>query len=110
MDATRSAAALRARKGPAPPHESPKGGFALAACNGFDSARLGRWKYLKTAKGESLFDLSVDPAEKADLRSKQPATFEDVRRKYQDWNRRMLPMPAKQGNGFAAMDSSMKLA
>jgi arylsulfatase A-like enzyme len=62
---------------------------------GFDAARVGRWKYLKTAKGEFLFDLSVDPGEKADLRSKRPATFEEVRRKYQDWNGRMLPMPAK---------------
>lgn len=63
---------------------------------GFDAARAGRWKYLKTAKGEFLFDLSADPGEKADLRPKQPATFEEVRRKYQDWNRLMLPMPSKQ--------------
>ena len=62
---------------------------------GFDSARVGRWKYLRTAKGEFLFDLEVDPGEKADQRAKQPDRFEEVRRKYQEWDRRMLPLPAK---------------
>jgi arylsulfatase A-like enzyme len=59
----------------------------------FDAARVGRWKYLKDARGEYLFDLSTDPGEKADLREKQRAEFDRVKQQYLAWNALMLPLP-----------------
>jgi arylsulfatase A-like enzyme len=60
---------------------------------GFDAARVGKWKYLKDRDGEYLFDLSVDPGEKADLRRTEAATFERVKQQYKTWNAQMLPLP-----------------
>ena len=60
---------------------------------GFDAARVGRWKYLKDAGGEYLFDLSIDPGEKADRRRADAATFDRVKQQYLAWNRQMLPLP-----------------
>jgi len=60
---------------------------------GFDAARVGRWKYLKNGRREYLFDLSIDPGEKADRRTKDPATFDRIKQQYLEWNARMLPMP-----------------
>jgi arylsulfatase A-like enzyme len=57
----------------------------------FDAARLGRWKYLKESGREHLFDLSTDPGEKVDLRTKQAETFEGIRQRYNAWNAQMLP-------------------
>ena len=63
---------------------------------GFDAARVGSWKYLKDRSGEHLFDLSSDPGEKADLRTRQPERFESIRRQYQAWAAQMLPLDAPQ--------------
>ena len=60
---------------------------------GFDAARVGRWKYLKDASGEYLFDLSIDPGEKADCKRRESATFDRVKQLYLGWNAGMLPMP-----------------
>ena len=60
---------------------------------GFDSARVGRWKYLKDEAGEHLFDLSVDPGEKADRRRDEAATFDRVKQQYLAWSAQMLPLP-----------------
>ena len=57
----------------------------------YDSARMGRWKYLKESDKEHLFDLSVDPGEKSDVRAAHPDTFDEVRRRYLAWNAQMLP-------------------
>jgi arylsulfatase A-like enzyme len=62
---------------------------------GFDAARVGKWKYLKTADGEYLFDLSVDPGEKADRRRRDAATFDRIKQQYLAWNAQMLPMPKR---------------
>jgi arylsulfatase A-like enzyme len=61
---------------------------------GFDAARIGRWKYLKNASGERLFDLSIDPGEKSDLRPLQSDRFELVKGQYDAWASQMLPLPA----------------
>ena len=58
-----------------------------------DAARVGNWKYLQDGGKEYLFDLAVDPGEKADLRGKRPDTFEAVKQQYLAWNTRMLPKP-----------------
>jgi arylsulfatase A-like enzyme len=60
---------------------------------GFDAARVGKWKYLKDRDGEYLFDLSVDPGEKADRRRMDAATFDRVKQQYLAWSAQMLPLP-----------------
>jgi len=55
------------------------------------AARMGRWKYLKEDGREHLFDLSVDPGEKAELKARHPEAFEKIRAEYEKWNSQMLP-------------------
>ena len=59
-----------------------------------EAARQGRWKYLKDSGTERLFDLSVDPGEKTDLKTKHPAVFDAIRKQYAAWNGTMLPRPS----------------
>jgi arylsulfatase A-like enzyme len=61
---------------------------------GLNAARVGSWKYLKNESGEFLFDLANDPGEKSDLRSTHPDRFAAIRRQYEDWVAKMLPLPA----------------
>jgi arylsulfatase A-like enzyme len=58
-----------------------------------DAARRGRWKYLRTESDESLFDLSQDPGERADLASYDPDTLAALRAEFRAWNQKMLPRP-----------------
>ena len=53
--------------------------------------REGDWKYLKDEKGEYLFNLAKDPAEKNNLREKNPAEFERLKQKYAVWESSVLP-------------------
>lgn len=62
-----------------------------------DAARRGRWKYLRTESGESLFDIPRDPGEGANLAPYEPETLQSLREEYQEWNSRMLPRPAGPG-------------
>jgi arylsulfatase A-like enzyme len=71
----------------------------------FDAARVGKWKYLKDARGEYLFDLSSDPGEKADLRAHERATFDRVKQQYVAWQAQMLPLA--QRSAPAAQSSPM---
>ena len=59
-----------------------------------DAARMGRWKYLKDSGDEHLFDLSNDPGEKAELRTRHPEVFEKLRKEFRAWDTQMLPRPA----------------
>jgi arylsulfatase A-like enzyme len=56
-----------------------------------EAARHGRWKYLKDSATERLFDLSLDPGEKTDLKAKHANVFEEIRKQYVAWNATMLP-------------------
>jgi arylsulfatase A-like enzyme len=58
-----------------------------------DAARSGKWKYLKDSGNEHLFDLSVDPGEKNDLRTAHPDVFARITQQYATWNAQMLPRP-----------------
>jgi arylsulfatase A-like enzyme len=58
-----------------------------------NAARMGKWKYLREGANEHLFDLSVDPGEKAELRTKHPDVFENIRTQYKKWDAQMLPNP-----------------
>ncbi len=56
--------------------------------------RQENWKYLQIEKEEFLFDLTDDPAEKKDLKEKYPSRFEQLKKKYRDWESVMLkPVP-----------------
>jgi arylsulfatase A-like enzyme len=59
------------------------------------SMRDGKWKYLKDEKGnEYVFDLSIDPQEKKDLKMKENKVFEELKSKYKSWEATMLePIP-----------------
>ncbi len=57
--------------------------------------RDGKWKYLRDEKGEYLFDLSVDQAEKNDLKLKEEKTFEMMKEKFDKWEKTVLkPIPS----------------
>jgi arylsulfatase A-like enzyme len=58
-----------------------------------DAARMANWKYLKDSGTEYLFDLSADPGEKTNLKTKHPATFQQIKTQYLAWTTQMLPLP-----------------
>ena len=55
----------------------------------------GKWKWLRDEKGEEyLFDLSVDPSEKNNLKEKFPETFMLLKNKFSAWEKTVLaPIP-----------------
>ena len=55
----------------------------------------GKWKWLRDEKGEEyLFDLSVDPSEKNNLKEKFPETFMQLKNKFSAWEKTVLaPIP-----------------
>jgi arylsulfatase A-like enzyme len=55
-----------------------------------NAIRDGKWKYIKDEDGEYLFDLLADPSEKNDLRQKNPEKFEQLKKKYWEWESSML--------------------
>ena len=55
-----------------------------------NAIRDGNWKYLKDEKGEYLFDLSTDAAEKIDLKETQKDIFEKMKQKYGEWEKSVL--------------------
>jgi arylsulfatase A-like enzyme len=58
-----------------------------------DAARHGKWKYLQDSGTERLFDLSIDPGEKTDLKARHADVFADIRQRHLAWNAGMLPRP-----------------
>lgn len=57
------------------------------------AVRQASWKYLRRGDSESLFDLSSDPRERADLKEKAPEIFARLRDAHRGWNAQMLPYP-----------------
>ncbi len=53
--------------------------------------RSGNWKYLQDEKGEYLFNLATDQAEKNDLKTSQPAVFAQLKQQYAAWEATVLP-------------------
>src|SRR5690606_500003 len=64
------------------------------------AARLGRHKYLSVDGNEFLFDIAVDPLERANLKDRHPEIFTDLRRRFEDWNQTMLSDPNAPSYGF----------
>jgi arylsulfatase A-like enzyme len=59
------------------------------------------WKYLRIAGNEFLFDVSLDPRERANLRERYPDVFNRLKGDWEAWNATMLeerPRPAAYGN------------
>jgi arylsulfatase A-like enzyme len=57
------------------------------------AARVGRWKYVQQGSEERLYDLAVDLGEKTDLKARQTAVFDDLKKRYAAWATEMLPRP-----------------
>ena len=57
--------------------------------------RDGNWKYLQDEKGEYLFDLSIDPSEKNNVKEKFPAELEKLKQKYSVWESSVLKPPVR---------------
>ncbi|WP_206030065.1 sulfatase [Roseomonas sp. AR75] len=58
------------------------------------AVRQGRWKYLKVAEREFLFDIAWDPRERGNLAEKQPERLKALRHQWEQWDATMLPAPA----------------
>jgi len=57
--------------------------------------RQGRWKYLKIAGAEYLFDVVADPQERGNLKTHETARFDAMKGAYAKWDATMLPYPEK---------------
>ena len=55
------------------------------------AARVGNLKYLRNGNVESLFDLSVDVREQANLATLRPDDLAALRSRYTAWNAQVLP-------------------
>jgi len=74
--------------------------WRISQRNQHKAIRYGNWKYLQDEKGnEYLFDLKLDPGEHYNLKNLQPAIFEDLKYKYDRWERTVLkPLPLENKN------------
>jgi arylsulfatase A-like enzyme len=56
--------------------------------------RDGDWKWLQDEKGEYLFNVAKDPGEKNNLKEKETAIFDRLKKKYEQWETTVLkPVP-----------------
>ena len=60
---------------------------------GQKAMRDGQWKYLAIDGNEYLFDLSQDERERANLARRHPDRLAVMRRRYDEWNATMAPIP-----------------
>jgi len=56
---------------------------------GDKAARIGQWKWLESAKGRGLYDLSTDLGESEDLSKEKPEVLEMMREKFAAWRKIM---------------------
>jgi arylsulfatase A-like enzyme len=59
------------------------------------AVRHGVWKYIKLGDAEHLFNLAVDPRERADRKEAEPTLFNELRSMWNSWNAEMLPYPVE---------------
>jgi arylsulfatase A-like enzyme len=53
------------------------------------AARVGQWKWIESAKGGGLFDLSADLAETRDLSAEKPDVLARVKGRFETWRKEM---------------------
>jgi arylsulfatase A-like enzyme len=63
------------------------------------AVRQGRWKYLKIADNEFLFDVVADPLERANWMRRDPARFAALKAAWEAWDKTMLPLDPKSLSG-----------
>jgi arylsulfatase A-like enzyme len=56
-----------------------------------DAVRQGKWKYVRNGERRQLFDLSLDPRERADFSKENPDVLERLAVEFEKWNQGMLP-------------------
>lgn len=56
---------------------------------GDKAARVGQWKWVDSAKGSGLFDLSKDIGEKQDLSRENPEMLDRVKARFAAWQHEM---------------------
>lgn len=56
---------------------------------GDKAARVGQWKWVESAKGGGLFDLSTDLAETRDLSTEKPDVLARVKGRFEAWRKEM---------------------
>jgi len=67
--------------------------------NNQKAIRVGSWKYLHDEKGEYLFNLVADQAEKYDLKEKEDVIFKRLKKMYANWEQTVLkPIPLQHGS------------
>ena len=52
-------------------------------------ARVGHWKWVESARGNGLFDLSKDLSEKKDLSKERPDMLAKLKSRFQNWKKEM---------------------
>ena len=53
------------------------------------AARVGSYKWVESAKGGGLFDLSADPGEKTDLSAAKPEVVDQLKERFAGWRKAM---------------------
>jgi arylsulfatase A-like enzyme len=56
---------------------------------GDKAARVGNWKWLESARGNGLYDLSTDLGEKHDLSTEKPEVLQMVKARFDAWRKEM---------------------
>jgi hypothetical protein len=56
---------------------------------GDKAARVGRWKWVESSKGNGLFDLETDLGETKDLSRENPEILQQVRARFTAWREEM---------------------
>jgi hypothetical protein len=56
---------------------------------GDKAARVGKWKWLESAKGSGLYDLDADLGETKDLSKEKPDVLAKVKERWEAWRREM---------------------
>jgi arylsulfatase A-like enzyme len=73
--------------------------------HGQQAARIGKWKYLRIAGNDFLFDVVADPMERGNLKDRFPEDFARLTSAWEEWNAAMLPIdPASDTHGFTGKD------
>ncbi len=62
--------------------------------------RDGDMKWLKIRNNDFLFNVVVDPLERAQLKARQPDVYQRLLAEYKDWNTTMLPVDPKANTSY----------
>ena len=71
------------------------------------AVRRGRWKYLRVAGREFLFDLDYDARERTDFAKKQPELMAELRTAWEAWDSTMLPLPENLPVPYVVLSQAM---